>query len=215
MASATVRRWRDAWIVDVSTVVDGKRKRQIKSFGAGAKAKAAAEAYCREVAPEAKAGRFWERQTATFADLWDKFAAHELIGPTPGPATIVDYRGCARLYLLPHLGTRLLTEIDAQPVMSLKASLLTEAGAKASGKEGSRKPLSPRTVAKILRLLGTVCRYGKRIGLLADNPVADVKKPKAAKKPVYILEPEESHACVPHSTFRMSDYWSSWRSLPG
>jgi len=73
--------------------------------------------------------------------------------------------------------------------MDLKARLLTEAGAKASA--GTGNPLSPRTVAKILTLLGTVFRYGKRIGLMADNPVADVKKPRAAKKSVYILEPEE------------------------
>jgi len=35
--------------------------------------------------------------------------------------------------------------------------------AKAAAEKGSGKPLSPRTVAKILTLDGTVFRYGKRI----------------------------------------------------
>src|SRR5216110_2949569 len=125
MASATVRYWRGGWVVDVSTRQGGKRKRSIKAFGPGTRAKAAAEAYRDEIAPQAKAGRFWERQTATFADLWEKFAAHELIGPTPGPATVIDYKATARLYLLPRLGERLLAQIDAQAIMDLKAQLLT------------------------------------------------------------------------------------------
>jgi integrase len=191
MASATVRYWRGGWVVDVSNTVDGKRRRTIKAFGAGSKAKAAAEVYREAIAPQAKAGKFWERQSATFRDLWGRFEAQELIGPTPGPATVADYRAVARLYLLPRLGERLLAELDAESVNALKAALLTEAGAKASGKEGGRKPLSPRTVAKILTLLGTVFRYGKRIGLIGDNPAADVRKPRAARKAVYILEPEE------------------------
>jgi hypothetical protein len=37
-------------------------------------------------------------------------------------------------------------------------------------------------------LFGTVFRYGKRIGLMSDNPAADVKKPRAVKKPVCCCE---------------------------
>ena len=50
--------------------------------------------------------------------------AHELIGPTPRPATIADYKAVARLYFLPHLGERLLAEIDAKTVSELKTKLL-------------------------------------------------------------------------------------------
>ena len=74
---------------------------------------------------------------------------------------------------------------------SWKARLLTQPGRKVSGKEGTGKPLSARSVAKILILVGTVFRFGKRIKLATDNPVADVRKPKAAKRVVYILEPDE------------------------
>jgi integrase len=50
---------------------------------------------------------------------------------------------------------------------------------------GTRKPLSPRTVAKILTLVGTIFRYGKTIKLVKDNPAGDVKKPRAVKRAVY------------------------------
>jgi integrase len=187
--SVSVRYWRGAWVVDVSARVDGKRKRSITTFGAGAKARAAAQAYAREISQPKKLARFWEEQTLTFRNLWDRYVAHELIGLSPGPATVVDYKAMARIYLLPHFGDRLLFEIDAQAIMDLKAKLLTEAGSKAE--RGSGKPLAPRTVAKILTLLGTLFRYGRRIGLVDGNPAADVKKPKASKRAVYILDPEE------------------------
>jgi hypothetical protein len=43
---------------------------------------------------------------------------------------------------------------------------------------------SDESMAKILTLLGMVFRYGKPIGLMPDNPVSDVKKPRAGKKAV-------------------------------
>jgi site-specific recombinase XerD len=94
-------------------------------------------------------------------------------------------------YLLPEFGNELLREIDAERLIAFKTKLLTQPGIKASVKGGTQKPLVPRTVAKILTLMGAVFRFGKIIKLVVDNPAGDVKKPKAAKKPVYILEPEE------------------------
>src|SRR4029077_2403409 len=88
-----------AWVLDISTKVDGKRQRTIKAFGKGPEWKAAAVAYAAEHGTQAKSERYRERQTATFRDLWDKFAAHELIGPTPGPSAGryagQGYRRCA------------------------------------------------------------------------------------------------------------------------
>ena len=48
MSSATVRFSRGAWVVDISTRIAGKRQRTIKTFGAGGRAKAAAQAYAAE-----------------------------------------------------------------------------------------------------------------------------------------------------------------------
>src|SRR4029077_15487667 len=89
-----------AWVLDISTKVDGKRQRTIKAFGKGPEGKAAAVAYAAETGTQAKSERYRERQTATFRDLWDKFAAHELIGPTPGPSA-GRYAGQATTAALP------------------------------------------------------------------------------------------------------------------
>jgi hypothetical protein len=191
MASTTVRFSRGAWVVDISTRIAGKRQRTIKTFGAGARAKSAAQAYAAENAPQAKSGKCWERQTATFADLWDKFAGHELASPDLRTSTVIDYKSLGRLYLVPHLGARLLAEIDAEVIMDMKGALQSAAGSKAQGREGSGKVLSPRTVAKILTRGGTVWRYGRRIRLVEGNPWADVKKPRGAKRQPYILDAEE------------------------
>ena len=51
--------------------------------------------------------------------------------------------------------------------------------------------MSPRSVAKILTLGGTVWRYGRRIKLVDGNPFADVKKPRVAKRVPYIPDVEE------------------------
>lgn len=186
MATVTVRYWRGAWVVDVWDKVNGRRKRLIKAFGPGTQGKAAAEAYRDEIAPQTKTPKFWERYNATFRDLWNKFEA-QLAGPVPGPATIADYKAVAQHYLLPEFGNCLLREIDAEALIAFKTKLLTQPGVKASVHSGSQKPLSPRTVAKILTLIGTVFRFGKVIKLVMDNPAGDVKKPKATKKPVYIV----------------------------
>jgi hypothetical protein len=147
MASATVRFWRGAWVVDVSTRIDGKRQRAIKTFGAGPAAKAAAQAYAADNAPQAKSGKYRERQTATFAELWEKFAAHELASPDLRPSTVVDQKALGRLYLVPHLGTRLLGEIDAEAIMDMKGKLTLKRAQEILGHASERTTLAIYTHA--------------------------------------------------------------------
>jgi hypothetical protein len=113
--------------------------------------------------------------------LWGKFAAHELASPDLRPSTVADYKALGRLYLIPHLGERLVSAIDTETILDMKAQLQASAGAKAAGEEGSRKPLSPRSIAMILILGGSVCRYGRRIKMVDGSPFADLRKPRAAK----------------------------------
>jgi integrase len=178
------------WVVDVSKTIDGKRQRSIKSFGPGSRAKAAAEAYRDEIAPQAKVGKFFERQTITFKELWKRFEA-TLASSGLWASTIADYKAIGRLYLEPHLGDWRLVEIDAETIMEMKTALLTDAGAKAAGEEGSKKPLSARSVGTILTFGGTIWRYGRLTKVATDNPFADVKKPRIKRRAVYVLSPEE------------------------
>jgi integrase len=89
------------------------------------------------------------------------------------------------------LGDRLLNEIDTEVIMDMKTTLQAEPGSKASGVEGTKKPLSPRSVAKILILGGSVWCYGRRIKMVDGSPFADVRKPRAAKREPYILDSAE------------------------
>jgi Phage integrase family len=73
----------------------------------------------------------------------------------------------------------------------MKTQLQAAAGAKAAGRDGSKKPLSPRSVAKILILGGSAWRYGRRIKMVDGSPFADVRKPRAAKREPYILDAGE------------------------
>lgn len=191
MASATVRNSRGVWIADISTTVGGKRKRTIKTFGAGPKAKRAAESYCAEIAPQVAANKYLARQSMSFSDLWEKFKVQELSTPERRESTVTDYLALARLYLLPRLGSCLLADVDVELIMQMKSALQADPGAKASGKSGTQRPLSARSVAKILTLGGTVWRYGRRIGVVDGSPFADVKKPKATKRVPYILDAGE------------------------
>lgn len=170
-------------------MIDGKRKRSIKTFGTGSKAKAAAEAYRDEIAPETKSGKFWERQTMTFAELWKRFEATKLATPERRASAIADYKAMGKLYLVPHFGTDLLVSIDVEAIEDFKAKLLTTPGRKAE--KGSGKVLSNRTVAKIMTLGGMVWRYGRRIKVVTENPFGDVRKPRAAKRAVYVLDADE------------------------
>src|SRR6266404_3267917 len=189
--SVNVRYSRGVWVCDISTRIAGKRQRSIKAFGAGSKAKAAAQAYAEEIAPQAKTGKYWERQEATFRDMWAQYEMHVLASPDLRPSTAADYRAIGRLYLLPHLGERLLNDIDKTAILDMKAALQSAPGAKAAGEEGSGKPLSPRSVAKVLILGGSVWRHGRDHYKIATNPFADVKKPRAAKRQPYILDAGE------------------------
>lgn len=53
-----------------------------------------------------------------------------------------DNKALGQLYLVPRLGDRLLSEIDTDTILDMKAQLQASPGAKAAGKEGTGKPLS-------------------------------------------------------------------------
>lgn len=156
--SVSVRNWRGRWVVDVSETVAGKRERAIKAFGKGASGKAAAESYAAEARRQLTAGTFHAWQSMTFADLWRDFTRFHLPGLRPN--TAADYQTLGRLYLLPFLGERLLSEIRVRTIEEFKEHLQSEPGAKAA--KGTGKALSARSVAKIIILLGTVFRFAQR-----------------------------------------------------
>jgi len=74
-------------------------------------------------------------------------------------------------------------------IEALKAQLRSVPGVKAG--RGSGKPLSDRSLAKLLTLLGTVFRFAQRQELMDGNPAALVRKPKAVSHQPYLLDGAE------------------------
>jgi len=185
--SVSVRRRRGAWIVDVSTYSGGKRHRTLKTFGAGPQAKAAAEAYAAEQSRHLRAGTFHDRHALTFADLWADYLRFHL--PEVRESTAEDYRALGENYLLPHFGTKRLADLRVRDVELFRETLRTAPGRKAA--KGGGKPLSDRSVAKLLTLAGSVFRYAMARELMDGNPAAVVKKPRAAKRVPYVLDKAE------------------------
>ena len=87
---------------------------------------------------------------------WTRLRSSPARRPDLRSSTVANCKALGRLYLVPHLGARLLAEIDVEAIMDMKGVLQATDGARASGKEGSRKSLSSRSVAKILTPGGTV-----------------------------------------------------------
>ncbi len=187
MGSVNVRYSRDAWIVDISTAVAGKRQRTIKSFGAGRAGKLEAEAYATEARKQLDSGSFRARQTTTFEALWEDFLRFHL--PSLKPSTAADYKTLGRLYLLPKIGGYMLSDVRVRVIEELKEFWQATASVKAA--KGSQKPLSDRSVAKLITLLGTVFRFAQRHELMDSNPAAAVRKPRPAKHTPYMLTVED------------------------
>jgi integrase len=185
--SVNVRYWRGAWVCDVSTTVAGKRQRSIKAFGAGRTAKIEAEAYAAEARKQLDSGSFRARQTTTFAALWEDFLRFHLASLKP--STAADYKTLGRLYLLPKIGSFMLSDIRVRVLEELKEYWQASSGVKAS--RGSQKALSDRSVAKLLTLMGTVFRFAQRQELMDSNPAAAIRKPRAAKRTPYMLTVED------------------------
>ncbi len=186
--SVSVRRYRGAWCVDVSTRESGgKRQRAIKAFGKGKAGKDDAEAYAAEMRRQLKAHTFHERRTMTFADLWADFSRFHM--PEVRVSTAADYVALGKHYLLPHFGERPLSEIRVRDVELFREALRSAPGRKAE--KGSKRALSDRSVAKLLTLLGTVFRYAMARELMDGNPAAVVKKPRAAKHVPYMFDAAE------------------------
>ncbi|MGH6634754.1 MAG: hypothetical protein ACRED0_00995, partial [Gammaproteobacteria bacterium] len=76
--------------------------------------------------------------------------------------TLKDYTGNLRLHLAPYFAGWKIRSIRRADVESLRARLLD-------------KSVGPRTVNKVLALLGQACRYAIRHGWLETNPAEGTK----------------------------------------
>jgi integrase len=101
-----------------------------------------------------------------------------MIKPTVEPATYQPYKRHCDLHITPHLGTIKLANLTPVHVQGLYANLATDGVSAAM----QRKIGTTLTVA-----LGDAVE----LQLLTYNPAADVRKPKATKPDMQVLDPDQ------------------------
>jgi integrase len=93
---------------------------------------------------------------------------------TPRASTVRGYASHVRLYLAPHLGRLLLTDLNTRHVQAMLAVL-----AQRTGRDGD--PITAATVARIRATLRTALNAALRQGLIVTNPASRVELPRAQR----------------------------------
>lgn len=93
-------------------------------------------------------------------------------------ATRELYEGTARRYVIPRLGSKPLAAIDAADLRRLYADL-------------KRSGVGPSTIEIVHRLISRVLAQAVDDGLIASNPAARAKAPRAKRKPIRVLTLDE------------------------
>src|SRR5262249_23238390 len=105
----------------------------------------------------------------------------ESVKATVESLTYIPYERDVRLYLKPHIGHYKLAKLSPLAVQKLYADLA------AAG-------VSPAMQRKAGTTLGVALRAAIRLHLIQSNPAAAVTKPKAKKKEMRVLNPEQLRA---------------------
>ena len=122
-----------------------------------------------------------------FLDRWDNdWAASNVEGKTIEP-----YRELIALYVKPHLGAVRIQKLRPVHLNELYAKLLREGG------KGGR-PLAPRTVGHVHRLMHRALGHAATWGIATQNVASVVNPPKVAETELTILSEEQIGAVLRH-----------------
>ncbi|MGW7514826.1 site-specific integrase [Streptomyces sp. NPDC054796] len=83
------------------------------------------------------------RTVAAFLDYW----LESIVKPNLAPLSYVSYEGCARLYIVPHLGTKRLDKLTVRDVREWLTKLATTCQCCAQGKDAKRSEARQRCCA--------------------------------------------------------------------
>ncbi len=123
---------------------------------------------------------FRKPKRLSFATFSERFVEEYLPGRNLKPTTLENYRYMLERHLLPALGRRQLSELEARPELidsyvSLKA------------KQG----LSPKTIHNQLLLLNVMLRRAVVWRLIQTNPVASIDRPRLQPNEISVLTETE------------------------
>lgn len=125
-----------------------------------------------------------DRQTfATFSSRW----LDDVAKATVKAKTFLFYSGILRLHVIPAIGKRPLSRVAPQDLQALYTRKLEQG-------------LSPQTVGHIHRVIHRVLQDALRWGLVARNVCDAVKPPRAPRREMSALTPEEARRLLAYAT---------------
>ena len=96
-----------------------------------------------------------------------------------------NYRDVIKLYVVPHLGSRRLTELSPLHLKAWQSKLLTSGNSRGG-------PLSPRSVQRAHRVLHRALADATRWNLVNSNPASAVRSPKVPRKEMEVWSPAQA-----------------------
>ena len=124
-----------------------------------------------------------DRQTfAKFANRW----LDDVARVTVKAKTFLFYESILRLHVIPAIGTRPLSRVTPQDLQALYTRKLMQG-------------LSPQTVGHIHRTTHRVLQDAVRWGLVTRNACDAVKPPRAPRREMSVLTPEEARTLLTHA----------------
>jgi integrase len=100
------------------------------------------------------------------------------------PLTYRSYEMHTRRYLVPRIGAIPIQKLRAQHLQSLYAGLQRDGGL-------DGRPVSPRTIGLVHRVLGRALSHALTWGTIATNPTLAVSPPPAPRSEVQILDADQ------------------------
>lgn len=170
------------WKVDVGTSPEGRRIQKKKGG----------------YRTRAEAGRALNRVLAQVADGTWQVPVKDTLGqylledwlpgkkPSVRPTTWEGYRWLVESYVVPHIGSLLLTSLRPPTFQKLYAQLLEDGGRRSKG-------LSPASVGAVHRVLRVALTDAVSWGLLSSHPMAGVRPPRddSDQEPLRFWTPSE------------------------
>ena len=147
--------------------------------------------------------RFQDAERVTVAEVLDKYLAEAEAMGRLSAKTLFDYRNYANSYIVPHLGSLTLADLDRQRITEWQL-LLAERGAVKTG-----RPLSANTIRLARAPLNGALKHAIDHGLIGRNPMADVSPPRRQRKiPAHWTPEQARHFLATQEGDRLFPVWA-------
>jgi integrase len=169
--------------------LDGSTRQRTKNFARQSEAREHANRMAQEIEGRG-VGDPQRHSVARYLQRWHATLAAR---NEHSPSTLAGYQRNLR-YAIRHIGHIPLEKLSPADLDGLYAELLQRGGVSREGKTGEEKaprPLNPRTVLHVHRVLHTAFEQARKWKLIRENPSRDATAPSPRKSPVRAFTEDE------------------------